>query len=136
MTEPQYLFVYGTLRRNRQNLSQHPFLADCDFISDASVYGELYEIGPYPGLILGGTKLVNGELYQMQHPEHTLSALDIYEECAAHFPEPHEYIRHQLAINLPNGQTVTAWTYLYNRPTTGLTPILNGDYLNHLKENP
>ncbi|OAI05479.1 gamma-glutamylcyclotransferase family protein [Methylomonas methanica] len=130
MTKPQYLFVYGTLRRNRQSQSQHAFLEACDYLSDASMPGELYEIEAYPGAITGGTKLVKGELYLMQNPEQTLSALDIYEECAAHFPQPHEYIRRELQVSLPDGQTVSAWTYLYNRPLDGLIRIDDGDYLN------
>ncbi|MDT4292239.1 gamma-glutamylcyclotransferase family protein [Methylomonas sp. MO1] len=135
MSKPQYLFVYGTLRRNRQNQIQHPFLADCDYIGDAFIHGELYEVDAYPGAIAGGIKLVKGELYLMQNSEHTLSALDIYEECAANFPQPHEYIRRELQVSLPDGQTVLAWTYLYNRPVNELMRIHSGDYLNYLQEH-
>ncbi|MCQ8118348.1 gamma-glutamylcyclotransferase family protein [Methylomonas rosea] len=135
MTQTQYLFVYGTLRRNRQNQRQHPFLDACDFISSASAFGELYEISGYPGAIAGGTALITGEIYLMQDPERTLSALDIYEECAAHFPQPHEYIRRELQVSLPGGQTVSAWIYLYNRSLDGLIRIDDGDYLNYLQEH-
>lgn len=135
MTQTPYLFVYGTLRRNRQNQRQHPLLYACDFISSASAFCELYEIAGYPGAIAGGTALIKGELYLMQDPEQTLSALDIYEECAAHFPQPHEYIRRELQVSLPDGQTVSAWTYLYNRPLDGLIRIDDGDYLNYLQEH-
>jgi gamma-glutamylcyclotransferase (GGCT)/AIG2-like uncharacterized protein YtfP len=134
MTKPQYLFVYGTLRRNRQNQSQHPYLDACDYLSDGFMHGELYEIDAYPGAVAGGTALVIGELYAMRNPERTLSALDIYEECTAHFPQPHEYIRRELPIRLSDGQTVSAWTYLYNRPLDGLARIHSGDYLNYWQD--
>lgn len=133
MTKPQYLFVYGTLRRNRHK-QKHPFLNACNYLSDAFMCGELYEIDGYPGAIAGGTARVKGELYLMQNPEQTLSALDIYEECAAHFPQPHEYIRRELDVSLPDGQTVSAWTYLYNRPLDGLIRIHGGDYLKYLQD--
>jgi gamma-glutamylcyclotransferase (GGCT)/AIG2-like uncharacterized protein YtfP len=135
MNQPQYLFVYGTLRRDLHDKIQHPFLEACNYISDASIHGKLYEITAYPGAIAGGTELIKGELYFMQNPELTLSVLDIYEECAAHLPQPHEYIRRELPISLPDGQTVSAWVYLYNRPVDGLTRIHGGDYLNYLREN-
>ncbi|MBD9356653.1 gamma-glutamylcyclotransferase family protein [Methylomonas albis] len=134
MNKPHYLFVYGTLRRDHQNQIQHPFLSTCLYINDASMRGELFAIDAYPGAIAAGTTLVKGELYLMQDPEQTLSALDIYEECTAQFPEPHEYMRRELAVSLPDGQTISAWTYLYNRPLTGLKRIDCGDYLNYLQD--
>lgn len=134
MNKPQYLFVYGTLRRNRQNHIQHPFLETCTYINDALMHGELYEVDTYPGAVADGAARVKGELYLMQNPEQTLSAVDIYEECTAQFPDPHEYMRSELVVILPDGQTISAWTYLYNRPLTGLKRIDCGDYLNYLQD--
>lgn len=134
MSCAQYLFVYGTLRRDPDDQTQHPFLDDCEYIGPAFIYGNLYEIDNYPGAVTGRTAQIKGELYLLRAPEHTLSVLDIYEECATHFPQPHEYIRRQVLVDLPDGQSVSAWTYLYNRPTTGLQRILSGDYLHHLKD--
>ncbi|WP_446812089.1 gamma-glutamylcyclotransferase family protein [Methylomonas sp. 2BW1-5-20] len=135
MKQTQYLFVYGTLRRDLHDKIRHPFLDACDYLGDGFMHGELYEIDAYPGAIAGGMGLIKGELYVMQNPERTFSALDNYEECAAHFPQPHEYVRRELPISLPDGQTVSAWVYLYNRPADGLTRIHEGDYLNYLQEN-
>jgi gamma-glutamylcyclotransferase (GGCT)/AIG2-like uncharacterized protein YtfP len=133
MTPPQYLFVYGTLRRNRHK-QNHPFLIACDYLSSAFMCGELYDIDGYPGAIARGTALIKGELYLMQTPETTLSLLDTYEECAEHFPQPQEYIRCEIPVRPSDGNTISAWVYLYNRPLNGLMRIHDGDYFNYLRE--
>ncbi|CAD6873897.1 gamma-glutamylcyclotransferase family protein [Methylomonas fluvii] len=134
MKHAQYLFVYGTLCRHPDDQTQHPFLDDCEYMGHAFMHGNLYEIDSYPGAVTSCTTQIKGELYLLRAPERTLSVLDIYEECTADFPQPHEYIRRQLLVNLPDGQSVFAWTYLYNRPATGLQRILSGDYIHHLKD--
>lgn len=64
MTTPatRYVFVYGTLRRGDvrdiTRLQPPP-----EFVGMASVAGALYDLGPYPGLLLGGAGRVRGEIY-------------------------------------------------------------------------
>jgi gamma-glutamylcyclotransferase (GGCT)/AIG2-like uncharacterized protein YtfP len=58
----QLLFVYGTLRRGgRNDIAQ--FGTRARWHSRARVRGHLHDLGPYPGLVLGGTQWVTGELY-------------------------------------------------------------------------
>ncbi len=58
----RYVFVYGTLRRDDvrdiTRLQPTPL-----FVGMASVAGRLYDLGPYPGLLLGGEGRVVGEVY-------------------------------------------------------------------------
>lgn len=58
----RYVFVYGTLRRDDvrdiTRLQPAPL-----FVGMASVAGRLYDLGPYPGLLLGGAERVTGEVY-------------------------------------------------------------------------
>lgn len=131
----RYLFVYGSLRRNRIDAGHHPLLAACHYLSDAAMNGELYDVDGYPAAVPAESGFIKGELYLLDNPEQTLSALDVYEECAALFPAPHEYIRCRQTVILPNRRSLIAWTYLYNRPTDGLQRIPSGDYLHYLREN-
>ncbi len=129
---PQYLFVYGTLRRHCLN---HPLLTDCVYVADAHMRGELYEVNNYPAAIASESGLIAGELYCLEHPEQLLPILDDYEECAAHCPEPHEYLRCQQTVTLTDQKYLAAWVYIYNRPTESLQRIWSGDYLQYLQEN-
>jgi gamma-glutamylcyclotransferase (GGCT)/AIG2-like uncharacterized protein YtfP len=58
----RHVFVYGTLRRGdvRDITCLQP---PPRFIGMGSVAGVLYDLGPYPGLLLGGTGRVVGEVY-------------------------------------------------------------------------
>ena len=62
--QPAYVFVYGTLRRGEQRdinrLQPAPI-----FMGDGEINGTLYDLGSYPGVRLGGTYLVQGEVYQI-----------------------------------------------------------------------
>lgn len=131
----QYLFVYGTLRRDRSSLDRHPLLAGCEYLGNAFIRGELYEVDRYPALVAAESGQVAGELYLLTSPELTLAKLDIYEECAAQFPAPHEYIRRLRPVILSNQLRLSAWIYLYNRSIEGLKYIRSGDYARYLREN-
>ena len=60
----RYVFVYGTLRRGEQRdinrLQPAP-----TFMGDGKINGTLYDLGSYPGVRLGGTYWVQGEVYQI-----------------------------------------------------------------------
>jgi gamma-glutamylcyclotransferase (GGCT)/AIG2-like uncharacterized protein YtfP len=83
-----YVFVYGTLRKGQAN--------DITLLSPAPAYvgtgttpGTLYQLGWYPGLILGGEGKVVGEVYRITPPLER--HLDEIEEI---YPEPtNEYFK-------------------------------------------
>ncbi len=132
-----YLFVYGTLRKNGGAALQ-PYLArHCSFTGQAFFQGRLFSLGAYPGLVASNCPedRVVGELYQL--PDATqadllndiLACLDAYEECSADDPEPHEYSRVMASVSMEDNTKVNAWVYLYNRDCSGLTQITSGDFL-------
>lgn len=132
MTET--IFVYGTLRtefggRMATWLSRH-----ADFRGMGHFQGTLYEIDRYPGVLPSADRRhrVIGEIYR--GCDAVLSVLDEYEQCSGLFPEPHEYRRVQSEITLTDGDTVLAWTYIYNLSTDGLERIHSGDYLHYLQQ--
>lgn len=61
---PIHVFVYGTLRRGEANdinrLEPAPV-----WVGEATVAGRLFDLGRYPGLLLGGETCVSGEVYSI-----------------------------------------------------------------------
>ena len=129
--EAEYLFVYGTLRRDSGS-AMHDLLAKHAQPVGKGVYrGRLYRIDWYPGAVPSDDpdETVHGEIYLMQHPELILPQLDRYEETGPDFPEPHEYVRRRQPVRLLSGECLSAWIYLYNRPVDSLMRISSGDFL-------
>ena len=77
----RHVFVYGTLRRGEQRdinlLKPSP-----RWVGPASVEGVLYDLGSYPGLMLGSNqhpeqKMVRGEVYEISDAlEHLLDEIE------------------------------------------------------------
>jgi gamma-glutamylcyclotransferase (GGCT)/AIG2-like uncharacterized protein YtfP len=93
--EARYVFVYGTLRRGGSNditrLQPAP-----RYIARAGVMGVLYHLGHYPGVQLGGTCPVWGEIYGIS-PE-LERRLDEIEQI---LPEPTgEYDKREMLIEV------------------------------------
>lgn len=83
------LFVYGTLKRGQRN---HGLLRVARFLGEAVTVPlyTLLDLGPFPGMIPGGTTAVHGELYEVE-PE-LLARLDRHEGV------PRLYVRTCVAI--------------------------------------
>ena len=129
-SEPAYLFVYGTLRRDAGHPSHGLLAQGAQLIGLARMTGRLYEVADYPGAVFsaGEGEQVVGELYRLLEPEVVLPALDDYEEAGEVYPQPREYRREWTTVEMENGIKVEAWCYLYNRPTAGLRRIPGGDW--------
>jgi gamma-glutamylcyclotransferase (GGCT)/AIG2-like uncharacterized protein YtfP len=94
------VFVYGTLRRGECNditrLRPAP-----RWLGLARVAGTLYDLGAYPGLVLGGAGRVVGEVYAIEPALER--QLDLIEEVA---PQPSgEYHRREIEVE------VAGWLY-------------------------
>jgi len=126
-----YLFVYGTLRRGCGH-PMHRALAQGGEYSGLGRYaGRLFDLGPYPAVVPqpGSTPTVVGELYRLPRPEAVLPVLDRYEGCTDQGDPGAEYRRERQPVIREDGTAVTAWIYLYNRPTDNARLIAGGDYL-------
>lgn len=115
-TEQQYLFVYGTLKRSVSNPVGAMMRTHAVYRAEALIAGQLYDLGPYPGLILedSGTA-VYGELYEMTDPEGLLTLLDAYEGCGVGDPFPHEFARVEATVRDTDGLDYRAWVYVYQQ---------------------
>lgn len=124
-TQPDlHVFVYGTLRRGEANditrLRPAP-----RYLGQARMSGVLYDLGPYPGLVLGGADPVLGEVYAM--PPELERQLDVIEEVA---PVPSgEYTRRQVELVL-DGRPLRCLVYEIDpQRVHGRPRITTGDWL-------
>lgn len=128
--ETKFLFVYGTLRQGAGHPAHRLLKKGAKRIGRGHIMGRLYEIDGYPGVVLSDAddEQVVGELYQLLEADSLLATLDDYEEAGGNYPEPQEYQRTRVSVELEDKRKVVAWCYLYNRPTTGLKLIASGDW--------
>jgi gamma-glutamylcyclotransferase (GGCT)/AIG2-like uncharacterized protein YtfP len=133
------LFVYGTLL---PGLCRHDAMQGARWLGQARVRAQLYDLGPYPGLILppapsAETTWVWGQVAEVD--DALLARLDAIEAYDPVRPEQSEYVRQRCDAHLqPRSKAdtpvVSAWVYVYNRSVANARRIDHGDYLRHLDE--
>ncbi|MFT3777356.1 MAG: gamma-glutamylcyclotransferase family protein [Ottowia sp.] len=122
---PLCVFVYGTLRQGQANditrLQPAPIL-----LGTARVRGTLHHLGDYPGVVLGGTGLVHGEVYAI---DPVLEAR--LDEIEMIYPQQRdEYFKRHipLAVALASGgqATLQCICYEYNPVHLKGAPVIAG----------
>jgi gamma-glutamylcyclotransferase (GGCT)/AIG2-like uncharacterized protein YtfP len=118
------VFVYGTLRRGCAGSMSIRF-RNSKFIAEAKVSGTLYDLGPYPGLLLDDSNsLVSGEVYEVD--DAILNELDEFEAAS-------NYWRKQVEVSL-GAQQAMCWIYEPNPEFYSLrTTITSGDWIEYAK---
>ncbi len=134
MSNQDYLFVYGTLRRGFSHRMANVLAQDAEFVGLGTVQGRLYDLGSYPGVTLSlrTTDNVLGDVYKLRSRNQTLARLDRYEGYDPARPTRSLYVRKSVPISMTDGRSIQAWVYLYNRPVQGCELIESGDYLQYL----
>ena len=122
---PRHVFVYGTLRRGGSNditrLSPAP-----RWVGFAQVAGMLFHLGAYPGMTLGGDRLVHGEVYAIEPALE--SVLDAIEGLGGDHPND-EYRKREIAVTV-EGQALSCLVYeIHPRYAQGARRIEHGDWL-------
>lgn len=120
------VFVYGTLRRGGVRAMSERF-PGAKFVADAKVSGSLYDLGEYPGLLLGeSSSPVVGEVYEVD--DALLKELDGIEASS-------DYWRKQVEVSLGAHRRV-CWIYapdntpdFYSRRPL----ITSGDWIEHAR---
>ncbi|MES1976530.1 MAG: gamma-glutamylcyclotransferase family protein [Pseudomonadota bacterium] len=134
--ETRHVFVYGTLcsgeQRDINNLNPRP-----RYIGEGSVPGTLYDLGSYPGIVLGGQGNVRGEVYRIS--AELESTLDEIEEV---WPQQTgEYAKREVLVRLEavggeEGDSHTASCLVYEiavTQTRGKVLIESGDWVKYRK---
>lgn len=123
MSKSPFLFVYGTLRREVANEWSRFLAKKARPIGTGKTSGLLFQLDGYPGMVPSSDvkhRLI-GEVYQIDDPAHTWTALDEY--------EGDEFERRIVPVKLDDGRKLDAWAYIYRRDTSGKRRIASGDFL-------
>jgi gamma-glutamylcyclotransferase (GGCT)/AIG2-like uncharacterized protein YtfP len=128
------LFVYGTLL---PGLCRHSAMHGARWLGDARVRAQLYDLGPYPGLILDTPtsepeSWVWGQVAEVD--DALLARLDAMEAYDPDRPVQSEYVRQRCEAVTDGGRTLQVWVYVYNRSVQQARRIGHGQYLRHLDE--
>lgn len=134
----QYLFVYGTLRRDLVGeISPElcSLMKGLQFISDGVIEGQLFDLGEFPAAIVGAnfTSKIRGEIYEMPNPQAVFAVLDEYECFIPGELEASMFARTLEHITLPDQRQLSCWLYVYNDWVLNGKLIEQGDYVAYLK---
>ena len=129
-----YLFVYGTLRREFENKMAAFVRQNADYFHDGEMEGELYDVGTYPAALYqeNAETSIKGNIFKLiGDREKIFQVLDLYEGV-----EEDLYIRALRPVRFGEEQTeILCWVYLFNSSTYHLRLISHGDYHLYLSEN-
>ena len=91
----RHVFVYGTLRQGEQR-DINRLLPAPRWIGHARVRGVLYDLGPYPGAVLGEPGWIQGEVYAI-----SLALERLLDEIEEVWPQQSgEYAKRELLVRL------------------------------------
>lgn len=123
MRGTNFLFVYGTLRRESKQPSHRLLAERGTFIGEGKFQGKLYDLGRFPGAVPSERKSdrVAGEIYRLHDPREAFEVLDDYEGRL--------FRREVRPVRLPGGRRIAAWIYLYVGALGSSALIQSGDYL-------
>jgi len=118
---PDYLFVYGTLKKRFQSEMGRFLRSNSTFIGKGKIKGKLYDLGKYPGLTISAAdeSWVYGEVYKLHNAIPFFVVLDEY--------EGNEYSKQQIDVILEQSE-LRCWVYLFKRGTTIYPLISAGIY--------
>jgi gamma-glutamylcyclotransferase (GGCT)/AIG2-like uncharacterized protein YtfP len=126
-----HVFVYGTLRRHGRNDIAR-YRPEPVFVGEASIAGTLYDLGAYPGIVLGGAGRVKGEIYRVELAVE--AALDLLEEVAE--DDSGEYIRREVRVAL-GAQWLDCLVYEIHPSRVAGRPVIGGgDWIGHAAQQP
>jgi putative glutamine amidotransferase len=129
MTQPIYLFVYGTLRPGHAPASVSPLVDRCSVVGAGETRGRIYDLGHYPGCVIDPAcdTVVHGCVLQVPDQQ-TLEKLDHYEGYNPSDVAGSLFLRTRCDVALDDGRTLRAEVYVYNRDVARSRLIPSGRY--------
>ena len=128
MTE--LLFVYGTLLPGMEPPAMSNLVRQFTLLGPATIRGRLYDIGPYPGVLLDDDGIVRGQLVQVPSLD-LWQRLDRYEACPLPNSADGLFRRVTTKATRDGASPIECWVYVYNRDLTGATLVEGGCWLTH-----
>jgi gamma-glutamylcyclotransferase (GGCT)/AIG2-like uncharacterized protein YtfP len=125
--EPCALFVYGTLKRGE--LNEGLLRPHAESVEPATARGLLYDLGLYPALGRGEGR-VRGELVRLRAAD-LPAVLRLLDRLEGYTPENEAgsmYVRRVVEVETEAGSPERAYTYLYNRDLSEVSPIESGEW--------
>jgi gamma-glutamylcyclotransferase (GGCT)/AIG2-like uncharacterized protein YtfP len=120
----RHVFVYGTLRKGDSNditkLDPAPI-----YIGKTQISGNMYHLGGYPGVTLGGTNTIMGEVYAITEPlERLLDGIE------SEYPaQTDEYYKRDIQVTV-NEQLLDCIVYEINDVyIQGKPQMMSGDWV-------
>jgi len=131
---PDYLFVYGTLRKDYDLKLKNRVKDDLQYVGKAKVGASLYDLGRYPGAVKSSKgQEVIGDVFLLNEPVRVLKILDKYEGISEKGTKAAEFVRKKGRVRLRSGKNINAWIYWYNFDPKDKVLIRYKNYLNYLK---
>ena len=120
----RHVFVYGTLRSGGSNDISR-FSPMPQRVGDGEIAGTLYDLGLYPGAVLGGGGRIKGEVYRIAPGVE--AQLDMLEEVK---PDGSgEYIRREVVVQVAGRQIACLVYEIHPSRIAGRSVIASGDWM-------
>ncbi len=124
-SNPQYIAFYGTLMQEQHASIRKHLQGRLLAHGKCLIPGNIYDIGRYPGLKLGGVRQsVHGELYRIDDPD-SLSLLDEYEAHDNYDTSLPGFTRRLIELDFPKQ---LAWVYEYDGDVLPEQLIMTADW--------
>ena len=121
----ELLFAYGTLQPGLVPVAMERVCRRLRVVGPATMAGRLYDLGHYPGAIVGGEGLIYGQIVEVDC-EQTWQALDRYEGCPPEGEGEGLFRRVRAVATLADGEALECWVYVYARDLGAARPIDGG----------
>lgn len=122
MLTPRHLFAYGTLKPGLAPPEIAALTARLRPVGAGRVRGVLYDLGPYPGVVLDpeAETWVWGAVLALPEGDSLLEALDRY--------EGREFQRKVCEVELAGGSRLRCWVYEFIGNLRGAKRVVTGEW--------
>lgn len=120
--KPRHLFAYGTLKPGLAPAAVAPLAARLRPVGEGRIRGALYDLGPYPGLVLrpDAATWVSGIVLELPDDEVVLQGLDRYEGV--------EFSRTECDVVRESGDRLRCWVYEFRGNLRGAKRVVSGEW--------
>jgi len=126
-----FLFSYGTLLPQHAPREIAAVTAKFRPYAKGWIYGKLYDLGDYPGAVLGDQNSdpkIFGTVFKIPGDLELLRRLDEYEGFNPKEPKASLFVRRRHFVTLSTGKRLRCWLYEYNGQPSRTRVVPSGRY--------